>query len=172
MRSPVCLSRPSPLVAYAAFALAALSSGTASAEPTVAIAGFDYSDTSGEIASQASNHETRLALLSATVLEELGKERIPAMSVTCGNPPCSAGAMGMEDLLAAAKNQGSKYLVYGGIHKMSTLIQWVKIEMVDLAAGKVIASQLLSLRGDTEEAYRRAGRFVSKMVVQSRLQTP
>jgi len=51
-------------------------------------------------------------------------------------------------------------LVYGGIHKMSTLIQMGKVQAVDLASERLILDQSFSFRGDTDEAFRRAAQFV------------
>ena len=47
---------------------------------------------------------------------------------------------------------------------MSTLIQWGGIQVVDVRQKQVLLKRLFSLRGDTDEAYRRAAEFVSEML--------
>ena len=61
--------------------------------------------------------------------------------------------------MAAAKAQDARYLVYGGVHKFSTLVQWMKVEMIDIQTGAMLGSKLVTFRGDTDEAYRRAADF-------------
>jgi hypothetical protein len=62
-------------------------------------------------------------------------------------------------LIEAAKAAGARLLVYGGIEKMSTLIQWGKLEIVDLQANRLIDDKMLTFRGDNDEAWRRAAAF-------------
>jgi hypothetical protein len=141
--------------------------GAAQAEPGIAVAAFDYSDTSGEPGDQVAAHAARLKILSETLSQELQKQGRTIVPMSCGTSACSVEATGPENLLAAAKSTSAKYLVYGGVHKMSTLVQWMKVEVVDVATNSLVNSQLLTFRGDTDESYQRAGRFVAKAVVES-----
>ena len=161
------------LAALSAIApLLILLGGAAHAESGVAIAAFDYSDTSGESGDQVAAHAARLKILSNTLSEELQKQSLTIVPMSCGTSACSIEATGPENLLAAAKTTSAKYLVYGGVHKMSTLIQWMKVDVLDVATNSLVNSQLLTFRGDTDEAYQRAGRFVAKAVVESSREQP
>ena len=59
----------------------------------------------------------------------------------------------------------------GGIHKMSTLVQWAKVEIIDIAANRVVFDRLFSFRGDSDEAWKRAEAFVSREIREA-LATP
>lgn len=60
-----------------------------------------------------------------------------------------------------ARRFGARLLLFGGIHKMSTLIQWAKIQAVDLKTEKSVLDRLLTFRGDTDDAWKRAEVFVA-----------
>ena len=70
--------------------------------------------------------------------------------------------MGADDLVAAAQNADAQLLVYGGIHKMSTLITWGSVQVVDVRQKQLLLNRLFSFRGDTDEAFRRAAKFISE----------
>jgi hypothetical protein len=63
-------------------------------------------------------------------------------------------------LIAKARAVGARLLLYGGIQKMSTLIQYGNAEVVDLEADRLVFDQNISFRNDSDEAYRRAARFL------------
>ncbi len=65
---------------------------------------------------------------------------------------------------AAARATGARLLVCGGVHKMSTLVQWGKLHVVDLAADRLLLDRNFSFRGDSDEAFRRAAEFVARYV--------
>ena len=70
--------------------------------------------------------------------------------------------MRQNPLMQAARDSGARVLVYGGIQKMSTLVQFGFIEVVDLKTSESVFSQAITFRGDTDEAFRRAALYVSK----------
>jgi hypothetical protein len=70
--------------------------------------------------------------------------------------------MGADDLVAAAQNADAQLLIYGGIHKMSTLITWGSVQIVDVRQRQMLFNRLFSFRGDTDEAFRRAAKFISE----------
>ena len=63
--------------------------------------------------------------------------------------------------LAAAREAGADILLIGGVHKMSTLVQWAKVQAIDAATGQIALDKLFTFRGDTDEAWRRAEAFIS-----------
>jgi hypothetical protein len=133
----------------------------ASALIPVAVIDFDYTDTSGESRDQTAQHATRLAAFVKALRDDLAATgRFRSVEIACASPPCTARNTPAPALIAAAKAAGARLLVYGGIEKMSTLIQWGKLQIVDLQADRLIDDKMLSFRGDTDDAWRRAETFV------------
>ncbi len=142
---------------------AGFSSAGGSEPMTAVIADFDNYDTAGEAPAQAAAHAARVERFAGLVQERLeaqGGYRV--VPLACPASPCSAGAMAPEDLLRAARAAGARLLVYGGIHKMSTLIQMGKVQAIDLDSDRLLLDQSFSFRGDTDEAFRRAAGFVAR----------
>ena len=137
------------------------------AEPIkLAIADFDYKDTSGETQDQAAAHAERLNNFTQLIDQELsasGKYRIVA--ITCPKRPCSAGAMDTQSLTDAARQSGARLLLYGGIHKMSTLVQFGKAQVADLESDQVVYDRTISFRGDDDNAWKRASEFLAEDIV-------
>jgi hypothetical protein len=140
----------------------ALAAERAAVIPAV-VADFDYYDTSGEALDQSAQHAARVKIFADLLRDELaahGRYRI--LPLTCPEPACSAGRMDANELMHAARRSGARLLVYGGIHKESTLVQWAKVEVVDLNDNKLLLDRLFSFRGDTDEAFRRAAAFIGQ----------
>jgi Protein of unknown function (DUF2380) len=152
-----------------AFVFAALSlqpsRGTLAAPLTVTVADFDYKDTSGEVRDQSAEHKARVAHFAELVREDLSaKGEYRVLPFDCPQHPCTPIRMGSDDFIAAARRTGARFVVYGGIHKMSTLVQNGLVEVVDLQNDKLILNRPVSFRGDNDEAYRRAAAFVGDTV--------
>lgn len=147
-----------------ALALCALTSSGHAAEPvTLAIADFDYLDTSGETKDQVAAHDERLKNFTQLLSNELsatGKYQVVALA--CPKPPCSAGAMDAQSLTDAARQSGARLLLYGGIHKMSTLVQFGKAQIADLETDQVVYDRTITFRGDDDNAWKRAGEFLAE----------
>ena len=127
----------------------------------VAVVDFDYTDTSGEPRNQTAEHAARLAAFVKTLRSDLAATgRFQPVEIACAAPPCTAGNTPAPALIDAAKAAGARLLVYGGIEKMSTLIQWGKLQIVDLQADRLLDDKMLSFRGDSDDAWRRAEVFV------------
>lgn len=128
--------------------------------PTV-VAEFDYLDTSGETRDQSTEHAARLREFAALLRRDLDAGgKYDVRDLDCPADPCSAGSMHPDELVQAARQAGARLLIYGGIHKMSTLIQWGKLQVVDLESDKLLLDRSFSFRGDDDRAYRRAAEFV------------
>ena len=144
-----------------------LASSVEGADPVkLAIADFDYKDTSGETQDQAAAHAERLKNFTQLVDDELsasGKYQVVAL--TCPKRPCSAGAMDAESLSDAARQSGARLLLYGGIHKMSTLVQFGKAQIADLETDQVVYDRTITFRGDDANAWKRAGEFLAEDLV-------
>lgn len=141
-----------------------MASSVEGADPIkLAIADFDYHDSSGEPQDQTAAHAERLKNFVGLVSDQLaasGKYRIVAMA--CPKAPCSADRMDAQSLTDAARQSGARLLLYGGIHKMSTLIQFGKAQIADLETDKLVYDRTISFRGDDDNAWKRASEFLAE----------
>jgi len=140
--------------------LACLSLAAGVRAQPVAIAGFDYTDTSGEIRDQRAEHATRLTVFLHTLQTELAGKESRVLILGCA-PACTARDTAPDILLASARDAGATMLVYGGIHKVSTLIQEAVVQMVDVEQDRLVVNRRISFRGDTDDAWRRAAAFAA-----------
>ena len=133
----------------------------------LAVLNLDYVDTSGEPTDQTAAHQRRAADFASALRRDLsanGEFRIVPMS--CGSARCEP-AMNAFELQKAARAAGVKLVLLGGVHKMSSLVQWAKIQIADEERGQIVFDRLLTFRGDTDEAWQKAESFVSRDVLQS-----
>ncbi len=130
----------------------------------VAITDFAYIDTAGEPTDQAAVHRKRLQAFMIALRADF--ERDPAVHLLPSSCPplCADDGQKPADLLRAAAKAGAKVLVTGGIQKLSTLVQWVKVTAFDVDATRVVFDKLFTFRGDSDEAWQRAEVFVSQEV--------
>lgn len=152
-----------PLLAIAVVALPR--AVRAAPQVAVVVADFDYSDTSGEVLDQTAVHRARVAAFGDFLRGGLGAhDGYRVVRLECPQPPCTAGVMPAEDFVAAARRDGAHYLVYGGIRKMSTLVQWGEVQLLDLDSNALLLRRTVTFRGDTDTAFRRAAEFVGETV--------
>jgi hypothetical protein len=141
------------------------------AEPiTIGIAEIDYQDTSGDLQDQRAVHAERAKRFAATLRNDLaasGKYKV--VPLDCGKDPCSVESQIPEDLIAAARKAGARVLVYGGVHKMSTLVQNMRAAAVDVEADRLVFERLITFRGDGDEAWDRAERFLAEALLEEQL---
>lgn len=127
-----------------------------------AVADFDNHDTSGESSERNALHAARVEAFAEMLRERLARDRgFHVVRLDCQAEHCSPATVPADDLIRAAREAGARILVYGGVHKMSTLVQFGKVQAVDLATGRVILDRSISFRGDTDEAFRRAADFIA-----------
>jgi hypothetical protein len=129
---------------------------------TIAVIDFNYIDTSGEERDQRSEHEARLKDFMSAVRRDLAaRDKLRSVAPVCRPEPCSLTPSTQGGLLGAAREAGADILLLGGIHKVSTLVQQVRIEAIDTKTGQVVLDRFFTFRGDTDEAWRRAEAFIS-----------
>ncbi|WGF88381.1 DUF2380 domain-containing protein [Marinivivus vitaminiproducens] len=129
----------------------------------LAVADFDFIDSSNEPVDRSVVHAARIATFSRSLRDHLaGQGRFVVLRPACGQERCSAGAMPDGDLVRWARDHDARFLAFGGVQKASTLVQWARAEVVDLRTGRVVFQRLLSFRGDTDEAWRHAERFLAR----------
>lgn len=136
---------------------------------TIAVVDFDYSDTSGEPRNQKAEHEKRLADFNRSLradLERSGVYRV--VTLDCGAEPCSVKRLLPEELFDATRKAGARLVLFGGIHKMSTLVQWARMQIVDVEKNVVLDDRHLSFRGDSDESWKRAETFIVKQMSELR----
>jgi hypothetical protein len=132
----------------------------------IAVADFDNRDTSGEAADRTAQHAVRVRDFGRLLRDGLaGQGGYRVVGLECGKPECSTGSLGVDALIAAARQAGARLLVYGGIHKMSTLVQSGELQVVDLDRGQFLLRRSFSFRGDSDEAFQRAASFLRESVV-------
>ncbi|HVQ66090.1 MAG TPA: DUF2380 domain-containing protein [Bradyrhizobium sp.] len=150
------------VVLYAFAALSFQPGASPAATPiAVAVADFDYFDTSGEVVDQSAEHRARVASFANLLRDNLAAQSdYRVVPIECLDHPCTATSMSQEVFIAAARKAGARLVIYGGIRKMSTLIQWVEIQLLDLEAEKLLLQRTVTFRGDNDAAYRHAANFV------------
>ncbi len=156
-------------------ALAVVATPAGSAQPIpIAVLDFDYSDSSGEPQDQTAVHSARLGAFATRIRAALASSGAYRVVVAnCPVPPCSARNYAPDALVAMARQAGAKLLLFGGLHKMSTLVQWGRVELIDVGDNRLLDDRHLSFRGDDEEAWRRAADYVAqKLVKQAGAQEP
>ena len=157
------------LATAAASGLRAEAEAQAPQPVALAVLDFDYVDTSGEPADEAAAHRQRLAAFTSALRRDLaasGRYRI--VSLSCGAEPCTSSADPFE-VQKAARAAGAKLVLIGGVHKISSLIEWAKNQIADEDQGRVVFDRLLSFRGDNDEAWRRAESFGARQILESPL---
>ena len=87
--------------------------------------------------------------------------RFEIVQLSCPGSPCSADAISPSRFLEAARDSGARLIVYGGIQKMSTLIQIGIVQALDLKTDELVLNQHITFRGDSDEAFLRAAAFVA-----------
>lgn len=155
------LNRYCRLAALAGLALAIATAASAAEPSTLAISGFAFKDTSGEIRDQTAEHAARLKEFVAVLQDDLSAS--PKIDIVA--LPCEAeGCRDLGAIAAQAKAASARYLLVGEVHKMSTLVGWVKFAVLDLSENKPLCDRYLTYRGDTDEAWRRAAAFTARDV--------
>lgn len=135
---------------------------------TLALAHFDFRDTSGEVHDQSAEHEARLTALNELLHAGLAANpEITLIDLTCEMERCTHRRPGLATVTGQAKAAGAQYLLIGEIHKVSTLIGRGRLAVVDLHDNTFACEQLLSYRGDTDEAWQRMAQYTLRYIEES-----
>ena len=123
----------------------------------LAVAEIHYVDTSGEVIDQSADHRRRLREFEAALRSDLvASGKVANAALECPLNACSVGDLTDGQLLGKAKEAGATHLLIGRFHKMSTLVQQAKFDVIDVKARKVVFDRYISFRGDNDAAWRRA----------------
>jgi hypothetical protein len=132
----------------------------------IAVAEFDYVDSSGEPADQIAAHEKRLSGFTQSLRDAVAHApNTRLVTLPCRPAACSAETLAADDLMVLAKKTDATLLLFGGIHKISTLIEFASIELADVKTGKSVLHRSVTFRGDSDEAWQHAAAFCASMVL-------
>ncbi len=123
----------------------------------VTVPDFGYLDTSGEPTDQAAAHQQRLQAFMTALRGDVEADRRFHLV-----PSNAADGAAPEYRLRAASQAGAKILIVGGVHKVSTLVQWARAAAIDVASNRLLYEKLFTFRGDSDQAWQRAEAFVSQ----------
>ena len=127
----------------------------------VAVVPFAYLDTSGEPVDQVSLHKARIERFDAALQSELSQPGgYRTVAVPCAAPACDL-TRDRAALIGRARATGAAMLLIGGIHKMSTLVQFMRAEAISTTTGKTVFTRLLTFRGDSDDAWRHGETFLA-----------
>ena len=137
----------------------------------IAIIDLDYVDTSGELRDQSQFHAHLVRGFSDALSRDLeASGKFHSVAIRCENSACTSRDA-PSDLQKAAQAAGVRFVVFGGFHKMSTLVQWAKIEILDTTTGRIVFDRLVTFRNDTDEAWQRAEAFVVREIMSANIVT-
>ena len=132
----------------------------------LAVAEIHYVDTSGEVIDQSADHRRRLREFEAALRSDLAASgKVANAALECPLNACSVGDLTDGQLLGKAKEAGATHLLIGRFHKMSTLVQQAKFDVIDVKARKIVFDRYISFRGDNDEAWRRAESFLARQIL-------
>ena len=141
-----------------------VSAATAGHALAVSVDDFIYIDTSNELTDQTAVHEKRLRAFMTALLDDVTADRRFELVPSSCAPNCPIQGPALRDRLRAASQASAQIVIIGAIHKMSTLVQHVQIAAIDTTSQRVVFRKFFSFRGDNDEAWQRAARFVSEEV--------
>jgi hypothetical protein len=134
--------------------------------PVLAVAEIQYIDTSGEVVDQSAEHFRRLREFEASLRTDLAASgKVRSVALDCPPNACSVGDIEVGQLLGIAQAAGAEYLLVSSFHKMSTLVQWAKIDLVEVKTRNVVFNRLVTFRGDNDKAWRHAESFIAREIL-------
>jgi hypothetical protein len=140
------------------------SAGTVGHALAVSVDDFNYVDTSNEPTDQTAVHEKRLRAFMTALRDDVTADRPFELVPSSCAPNCPTAGPVLGDRLRAASQAGTQILIIGIVHKMSTLVQLVRTAAIDTTSQRVVFKKFFTFRGDNDEAWQRAERFVSEEV--------
>jgi len=132
----------------------------------MAVAEIQYSDTSGEPTDQRTEHFKRLREFEASLRRDLAAGgKVQNVALDCPPNACSVGDIDADQLLDKAQAAGAGYLLISSFHKVSTLVQWAKFDIIEVKTRKVVFNRLVTFRGDNDTAWRHAESFIARQIL-------
>src|SRR3984957_6325178 len=123
---------------------AVLRAGAQGGVPVVAVAEIQYVDTSGEVIDQSADHFRSLREFEASLRTDLAASgKVQNVALDCPPGACSVGDIDADQLLGKAQAAGAAYLLISSFHKLSTLVQWAKFDIIDVKTRNVVFNRLV-----------------------------
>ena len=91
--------------------------------------------------------------------------KIANAALDCPQNTCSVSEISDSQLLGKAREVGATHLLIGRFHKMSTLIQQAKFDIIDVKARKIVFGRYISFRGYNDAAWQRAESFLAREIL-------
>lgn len=113
-------------------------------------------DTSHEVKDQTEQHDRRLDLMAQILADDLAGGRVSREHLASACPRETT-----ECLVTTLRDGGTRRGLFVVVQKSSTLILQVFASLVDLETEKLVTHAELNFRGDNDEAWRRAARFLA-----------
>ena len=105
---------------------------------SLTIEDFSYLDTSGEPTDQTAVHQACLQAFMAALRHDIETDSRYRLQA------------------------GANIQIIGAIQKKSTLVQWARVRVIDVAANRIVLEKVYTFRGDSDQAWQRAEAFVSE----------
>jgi len=155
------------LAAAAIFCAGPVRQAQAQGEPAVvAVTEIHYIDTSGEVIDQSADHFRRLREFEASLRADLAASgKVRNVALDCPPNACSVGDIDVDQLLGKAQAAGAEYLLISSFHKLSTLVQWAKFDILNVKTRSVVFNRLVTFRGDNDTAWRHAESFIVREIL-------
>jgi hypothetical protein len=137
----------------------------ASPETKIAVLPVRLLDTSAEPKDQSADHARRLQAITGHLTSDLvqtGLYQVVILTTDVVRERCPLETP--ECLLAAARKEDASLVLFGVVHKSSSLIMQLWARIADAQTGQVVFSRELSFRGDNDDAWRRAGKFLADQI--------
>jgi hypothetical protein len=91
--------------------------------------------------------------------------KFTVVDLACPAPDCAVvDGVASKALVDAAERAGARFLVVGGVQKMSTLVQWARLDVLNLETRQAVVDRLYTFRGDTPDAWRHAADYIARHV--------
>ncbi len=126
---------------------------------TLAVVTFAYTDTSHEPRDQATRHADLVQAFMQALTQDLSIKIGSVTTIACA-APCTE-LPSLSDALGDAAKVGADWLLIGGFHKESTLLQWAKVILIDVRTQRARLDKLYTFRGDNDQAWRHAEAFIA-----------
>lgn len=116
-------------------------------------------DTSNEARDQTADHVRRLGIMAEMLAADMPGRPVAPEAVDAACPRQSADC-----LMELLRQQGAERGLFVVVQKSSTLILQAFASLVDIRTGELIQHRELGFRGDNDQAWRHAGRFLARQL--------
>jgi len=135
--------------------------------PTIAVLDLELIDTSGEVTDQREDHARRLGAMVKRLREDfvaqgiyrvIDTPELRARIAETGKSQYLNRCNGCE--LVLARSVDADRVLTGAVHKVSTLVLSLTVDIKDVATGAIVRRKALDFRGDNDVAWDRATRYL------------